>query len=413
MSNLARRAIEAATKMPQTLVERNRKPPQWWSDAGLGIFIHWGLYSVPAFAPTVDLVEIIKSGHPAPQSECPYSEWYQNSMMFPDSSVAKFHRDNYGDAPYSDFREPFEAGLDTWDPRAWAESFARTGATYVVMVTKHHDGYCMWPTDVPNPHAPDFHSKRDLVGELADAVRGAGMRFGIYYSGGYDWTFSDRPQGSLTDAALAVPFDDYPAYASAQVRELIDRYEPSVLWNDICWPDRNAEIFKLFEHYFSVVPDGCVNDRWLSAIDLSKLLTSPRVDNFLENLIRKSVSDKGIVPPPIPFMQFRTPEYAELPNGMKGPWEMTRGLDLSFAYNRYSTDEDYLGRDELLTSLMTTMSRGGNFLINVGPKGDDGSIPDEQLKRLGWMAEQNAVLPWSTLAKAAKPKTRPQGGHDG
>lgn len=395
----ALRAVESFTKMPEALVERNRRPPQWWSDARLGIFIHWGLYSVPAFAPRRTSEELLASGIADVQSESPYAEWYENSMRFPDSSVGRHHREHYGDAHYAEFREPFEQGLESWDPEAWAARFAATGAGYVVMVTKHHDGYCLWPTEIENPNAPGWHCERDLVGELADAVRAAGMRFGVYYSGGYDWTFNPTPKGDLVDSATAVPFGDYPDYAAAHVRELIDRYEPSVLWNDICWPARNREIFPLFEHYFDVVPDGCVNDRWLPAFDVTRLLKVPGLRAGLEKLARTQGAKRGIVPPPVPFSQFRTPEYADLPDGMEGPWEMTRGLDLSFAYNRTSTDDDYLGRDELIGSLTDTMAKGGNFLVNVGPRGEDGAIPDEQLTRLGWMAEQHATRPWHDIER--------------
>lgn len=121
-------------------------------------------------------------------------------------------------------------------------------------MAKHHDGYCLWPTDVANPHAPGWHCERDIVGELAEAVRAAGMKFGLYYSGGYDFTFNPHPIGTYTDGLRAVPFDDYPAYAAAQVRELVDRYEPSVLWNDICWPAPRRDIYEIFQHYFDVVP---------------------------------------------------------------------------------------------------------------------------------------------------------------
>ncbi len=393
------RVVESVTKMPKALVDRNRQPPRWWSDAGLGIFIHWGLYSVPAFAPRATFDETLAAEIADVQSETPYAEWYGNSMRFPESSVGRYHREHHGDAPYADFRGPFTKGLESWDPDAWAAAFARTGAGYVVMVTKHHDGYCLWPTEVDNPNVPGWHADRDLVGDMAEAVRAAGMRFGVYYSGGYDWTFNEEPMGDLVDSVVAVPFGDYPAYAAAHVRELIDRYEPSVLWNDICWPARNKEIFSLLEYYFDAVPDGCVNDRWLPAFDMTKLLRVPGLRPGLEKLVRGQAAKSGLIPPKVPFSQFRTPEYADLPNGMDGPWEMTRGLDLSFGYNRTSTDDDYLSRDELIKSLTDTMSKGGNFLVNVGPRGEDAAIPDEQLARLEWMAEQNAITPWSDIVR--------------
>ena len=89
------------------------------------------------------------------------------------------------------------------------------------------------------------------------------MRFGLYYSGGLDSTFLEFPMGSMGGVLAAVPRGDYPAYAEAQVRELIDRYRPSVLWNDIAWPAPGKELWPLLEHYYRAVPDGVVNDRWM------------------------------------------------------------------------------------------------------------------------------------------------------
>ncbi|WP_436792870.1 alpha-L-fucosidase [Actinospongicola halichondriae] len=396
--SLTRTVVETVTRMPEELRSRNRTPPQWWSDAKLGIFIHWGIYSVPGYAPVGRSIdETISEGEGAGEAETPYAEWYANSLRFPDSSVSRHHRETYGDQPYEDFVEPFERGLESWDPEAWAHAFAATGAGYVVMVTKHHDGYCMWPTDVPNPHAPGFHSKRDLVGELATAVRAEGMRFGTYYSGGYDWTFNSHPIGSGSDGLLAVPHDGYHEYAARHVAELAERYEPSVMWNDICWPSRPKALYRVLRDYFATVPDGVVNDRFMPVPDLSRLVRIPRVASAIDRGFEQAMSKGGIIPPKPPFAQFRTPEYADLPDGLDGAWEMTRGLDHSFAYNRLSTDDDLLSRDELLDSLTDAISKGGNFLLNVGPKGVDASIPDEQLRRLEWMAERNAETPWTSL----------------
>lgn len=397
--SLTRTIVETATRMPPELRSRNWNPPRWWSEAKLGIFIHWGLYSVPAFAPRgTDIGETLASGTSSPYAESPYAEWYANSLRLTGSSVSRHHREHYGDQPYEHFVEPFERGLEAWDPEQWADAFARTGAGYVVMVTKHHDGYCLWPTDVPNPHAPGFHSSRDLVGELATAVRAKGMRFGTYYSGGYDWTFDATPIGTPSEGPLAVPHGDgYHEYAARHVAELTERYEPSIMWNDICWPSRPREVYRVLRDYFAAVPEGVVNDRFMPAPDLSRLLRIPRVARVVDRLAQQAVAKSGLVPPKPPFAQHRTPEYAELPDGLDDPWEMTRGLDHSFAYNVASTEEDLLSRDELLDSLTDAISRGGNFLLNVGPKGVDSSIPEEQLRRLEWMAERNAQTPWTAL----------------
>jgi len=399
--DLALRLATKATRMPPELVRRNRQPPPWWTAARLGIFIHWTIASVPAFAPRGrHIQELAADKHPLPTSEVPYVEWYPNSIKFPQSSAGRYHREHYGAAPFEDFRADFEGGLEQWDPGAWAEAFAATGAGYVVFVAKHHDGYCLWPTEVENPHAPGWHCQRDVVGELAEAVRAAGMKFGIYYSGGYDFTFNPHPIGTFTDSFRAVPFDDYPAYAAAQVRELVERYEPSVLWNDICWPAPQKEIYKIFQHYFEVVPDGCVNDRWASMPNLKRLLDLPGVDRAVNELVRRTVAKKGLVPPSVVFSQHRTPEYMDRPPGFDGAWEMTRGMDQSFGYNRFSTEEDYLTQADLLNSLPATMRSGGNFLLNVGPRGEDAQIPPEQLARLRWMAERNATAPWTEVPPA-------------
>ena len=179
---------------------RRHRVPAWWSDAKLGIFVHWTPASVPAYAPVdIEIGELLARRDPEAMASSPYAEWYENSLRFPSSPVAKHHAETYGDRDYHEFAADWEAALSQWDPDDWADRFARSGARYVVLVTKHHDGYCLWPTDVPNPHRPGFHSSRDVVGELAEAVRARGLRFGVYYSGGLDWTFNDHPIGSFSD----------------------------------------------------------------------------------------------------------------------------------------------------------------------------------------------------------------------
>jgi len=367
---------------------RTHRAPTWWQDAKLGIFVHWTPASIPAFAPTLgDYGDLLSSGEPDAFQYSPYVEWYENSLRFPDSPASRHHREVWGDRPYRSFAADFVAGLDNWDPEGWATAFAATGARYVVLVSKHADGWCLWPSTVRNPHLGGWYSERDLVGELAEAVRGRGMRFGLYYSGGLDSTFLEFPMGSMGGVLAAVPRGDYPAYAEAQVRELIDRYRPSVLWNDIAWPTPGKELWPLLEHYYRVVPDGVVNDRWMPWSPLLGLARSARGRGVIDALMaRQTRSEKGLVPPRPPHFGYRTPEYMTFEDIQSTPWECVRGMDHSFGYNAQSTEEDFLARDELLWSVTDIAAKGGNLLLNVGPRAVDATIPEEQLVRLGWLA---------------------------
>jgi alpha-L-fucosidase len=385
---------------------RRRSVPAWWRDAKLGIMVHWTPASVPGFAPVdTEIGELLASGRPDALASMPYTEWYENSLRFPDSPVARHHREVYGDRPYAEFARDWEAGLASWDPDDWARRFAATGARHVVFVAKHSDGYCLWPTDVRNPHRSEWHSKRDVVGELAEAVRGAGMRFGLYYSGGWDWTFDDRPVGTMADVLAAIPRGDYPAYADAQVRELIARYRPSVLWNDIAWPSPAADLWSLFTDYYDAVPDGVVNDRWLPWSPLLASTSWGPVRRLIDAGSRRAAAKAGgLVPPPPRHFDVRTPEYTRLPAGDRSAWECVRGMDRSFGYNASSKPEDFLSRRDLLWLLTDVVAGGGNLLLNVGPRGIDAQIPDEQIARLDWLGEWmgehheavQATRPWVT-----------------
>lgn len=377
--------------------------PAWWADAKLGIFIHWTPASVPGYAPTERTInELMVDAGPHPLSEIPYSEWYENSLRFPDSAVSRFHREHYGDREYTDFADDFVAGLEQWDPTGWARTIAATGARYVVLVTKHHDGWCLWPSEVVNPKRVGWFSRRDLVGELAEAVRGEGVRFGVYYSGAYDWSFDTSPIGTVGSGLRAIPRGEYPAYADAQVRELIDRYRPSLLWNDIGWPAPRADLDALFEYYFARVPDGVVNDRWMPTGTALRVAASPKLSPIVDRALRKSAAKSGgLVPPPPPFFQYQTPEYVEFTEVRRDPFEIVRGFDHGFGYNRESTPDDFLARVELEQMLVGAAATGGNLMMNIGPRGDDATIPAEQLSRLGWLAEL------APRVRAALQDTRP------
>jgi alpha-L-fucosidase len=367
---------------------RRHPVPAWWSDAKLGIFVHWTPASVPAFAPVDgDVGALLARGDQRAMAWSPYVEWYENSLRFPESPVATFHADVYPGRAYRSFVAEFEAGLDNWDPDAWAAHFAATGARYVVLVAKHHDGYCLWPTGVVNPRLPGFHSRRDIVGELADAVRRHDMRFGLYYSGGLDWTFNDHPIGSFSDLLTAQPRGDYVAYAEAQVRELIERYRPSVLWNDISWPATLPRLGRLLADYYAAVPDGVVNDRFMPWSPLWRVATSKPGRRVVDRYTaRQAAADRGVIPPKPPLFDVRTPEYTSFDAVQPTPWECVRGMDHSFGFNRESGEEHFISERDLLWSLVDIVAKGGNLLLNVGPRGSDAQIPDAQLRRLDWLA---------------------------
>lgn len=361
--------------------------PAWYDDAKFGIFIHWGPFAIPAFATrSGSISDAFQNHYDTAVARTPYSEWYWNAIKVPESESAKYHAEVWKNAPYENFREPFLRGLAQWDPGAWARLFAEAGARYVVLVTKHHDGFCLWPSEVKNPHQKNWTTERDIVGELADAVRAAGMRFGVYYSGGIDWTFNREPLRTLADFIGSVPGGDYPAYAEAQTRELIERYKPSVLWNDISWPSPQGPMLKLFADYYNTIEDGVLNDRWMPLSWFSRLMRfkfARRIlDAVIKSRMRKNPPVQGVTPPMPPHCDFRTPEYTTFKDIMPKKWEATRGMSHSFGYNRFDTDADYASVDSLVTSFIDSVAKNGNLLLNVGPRGEDAQIPPEQVARL-------------------------------
>jgi alpha-L-fucosidase len=370
--------------MPQAYQAQSRPCPEWFATPQMGIFIHWGMYAVPAWAPTgASIHDLMRNNYDNTNSLAPYSEWYGNAMLFPDSPTAKHHAATYGNAPYSDFRAPFDAASQAFDAQAWADMFAKAGATYVVFVTKHHDGFCLWPTDVQNPHHTNWRTKRDFVGELGDAVRAAGLRFGVYYSGGLDWTFYHTPIANLGEMLACVPpGEDYRAYALAQARELIDRYQPSVFWNDIAWPHK-GDVVDLFDYYYAAVPDGVMNDRWLSEVSLfDKLRTPDGLAHFNARMKAKLAATGGAFDTvALGRCDFRTVEYGlgAIPTDQK--WEACRGVGNSFGYCANEPDTDFLSHEGLQSMRTQTFAAGGNLLINIGPRAD-ASIPDVQRRAL-------------------------------
>jgi len=354
-----------------------RPIPQWYDDAKFGIFIHWGPYAVPCYAPVDnDMGDLFATGNwAAVFRESPYTEWYLNSWALEGSSTARHHADTYGERTYASFVDEFHERGRGVDMNHWADLFAAAGAHYVVPVTKHHDGFLMWQSEAPNPHRDGWMAARDHIAELADAVRRRAMRFGVYYSGGLDWTFVPPHIDSLLAMVQSIPVTpEYCEYVTAHVHELIDRFQPSLLWNDIGWP-QPLDPNDTFRYYYDRVPDGIVNDRFdIIAVGQGRL-----------------------------HADIATPEYSTKASSSR-KWEVCRGIGRSFGYNRMETEATMPSVDELVWMLADIVARGGNLLLNVGPTAD-GQIPIAQAARLtalGW---------WLRVNGAAVYGTRPWGPH--
>ncbi len=360
--------------------------PRWFGDAKFGIMIHWGMFAVPAWAETVlDPTEWLADGlrrllEPPDYGRewfvhIPYTEWYANTILIDGSPAQAYHRATYGaDFPYENFRPQFETASAAWAAAPWADLFRDAGARYVVLVTKHHDGFALWPTEVPHPARPGWHATRDVVGELSAAVRQRCLRMGLYYSGGLDWSVRPGPIASLLDLGATLPTSPaYIAYADAQWQELIARYQPALLWNDIGYPN-DADELALFARYYNTVPDGVINDRFTIIAGLT-------------------------------HHDYLTPEFTVLSDISARKFETVRGMARGFGYNRNDDDSTYDSAAALIHLLIDVVSKNGNLLLNVGPRAD-GSIPDAQRTRLQamgqWLGINGSAIygtrPWTRAA---------------
>ncbi len=384
--------------------------PTWFHDAKFGIFIHWSLSSVPAFAPREkgNIIEILEEeGARQMLANQPYAEWYLNSLRIPGSPVYEHHKATYGlDYDYYGFAEEFNRRLPEWEPDEWAQVFAAAGARYVVPVTKHHDGFLLWPSEHPNPLKPDLHASRDVVGELTDAVRARGMRIGYYYSSLLDWTFTSEPIVDMVGAAVNFPTSpEYAMYAESHWRELIDRYEPSLLWSDIGYPAA-SRLNALFAYYYNKVTEGVVNDRWAQPHALARwIIERPRV-RPLANRLGERMFVKGSTTLVTVHHDYVTPEYATFTDIKKNKWECVRGMGKSFGYNKEEKPEDFIKPDEAVRLLVDIVSKNGNLLLNTGPM-PGGKIPDIQLGILKAMGK------WLEVNGEAIYGTRPWGRAEG
>jgi len=368
--------------------------PDWYADAKLGVFVHWGVYSVPAWA--------------NPDSEHAYAEWYPYYMYEEGSDTHEYHREEYGETvEYADFIEEWNA--ENWDPDRWADFFAAVGARYVVLTGEHHDGFPLWPTHYTKYNAAEMGPERDLVGELCEAVRDRGLKFAAsyhanlnYYQPGFEGRFGHPDYaGGPHGAPETGPGPEYVDFMNAKHRELIRRYEPDLLWFDTPQADADhLNAHELIADYYNRAEEWgkevAVNDR-----------ASTDHDALAGHEPEDTEAFGG---------DFATPEYATFEEIKPFTWETCRGIGRSFGYNQVEEPEHHLSRAELVWLLVDVVSKNGNLLINVGPRAD-GTIPDlqrEPLLALGeWLdAHGEAIYGTTYWAKAEGGATAPGDGTD-
>jgi alpha-L-fucosidase len=312
---------------------RSRPYPQWFKDAKLGVFIHWGVYSVPSYG--------------GPES---YAEWYLRGLQAGAQNRIDFMKNNFGeDFEYEDFAPLWKAEL--FDPNEWADILEKAGAKYIILVSKHHDGFCLWPSKyAPGWNSMDVGPKRDIVGELAEAVRAKDIRLGLYYSLA-EWNhplhrwYTDPPDSIHTYVEQ---------HMIPQFKELLGIYKPDLLFTDGEWfntaEDWHAR--ELISWYYDLVgDDAIVNDRWGHGSDIGYI----------------------------------TPEYSSGGIETDRPWAEVRGLGRSFGLNRNEKLSAYKTPRELIHLFVRIVAHGGGLTINVGPAAD-GKIPllqQERIEKLG------------------------------
>ena len=332
-----------------------RPLPQWWADAKIGIFIHWGVFSVPSF----------------------HSEWFWEDLSLGAPDVVAFV--NSTEAPgftYPEYGNRFDATF--FNATQWLELFKASGAKYIVPTSKHHEGFCNWPSATSwNWNSKDIGPHRDLIGELANATVASGLHFGLYHSL-FEWfnpLYLQDQANNFTTRIFA------QQKTIPELYDLVLNYNPEVLWSDGDWVADNtywnSTGFLAWLANESPVKETVVwNDRWAAGAD-------------------NTLCHHG---------SFYTCADRFLPNSLVGhPWENAFTLDTqSWGYRRNALLSDYMTTSQVISTVVQTIALGGNALINIGPA-HDGSIDPifaDRLIGLGaWLRINGEAIystqPWS------------------
>ncbi|MGI6654479.1 MAG: alpha-L-fucosidase [Christensenellales bacterium] len=340
------------------------KRVQWYRDARFGMFIHWGLYSIPA-----------------------RGEWVR--------SVEKISVEDY--QPFFEEFNPVD-----YDSKAWAKLAREAGMKYAVLTAKHHDGFCLFDSKLTDYKSTNTPAGRDLVREYLDAFRAEGLKVGLYYSI-IDWHHPDYPhygdrQHPMRDneayKGKQHDFDNYLKYMHGQIEELCTNYgKIDIFWFDFSYDDMRGE-------------------KW-QATKLMKMIRSHLPDVLTDN--RLEVSGEGFgslaTANPTPYSgDFVSPEQIIPPEGVVGhdgkpvTWEACITLNNNWGY--HATDNNWKPASMVVRKLVECVSKGGNLLLNVGPDAR-GNIPPQSveiLQKVGkWMKLNGESIYGCGIADIPKP----------
>jgi len=310
--------FKSNAQLPEETIEQKQKRMEWWTNDRFGMFIHWGLYSLPA-----------------------RHEWVKRNEKMTNEQYQK----------YFDLFDP-----DMFDPKEWAKQAKAGGMKYVVLTTKHHEGFCLFDSKLTDYKSTKTLARRDIVRECVDAFRAEGIKIGFYYSL-IDWHHPDytidriHPQAAKTDSeyiALNKNRDmvKYRKYFHGQVKELLSNYgKIDYLFFDFSFPGKN----------------GKGNTDWDSE-KLLKIIRQLQPDILINDRLDLMDAEGGWdFKTPEQFKVSKSPEY----NGKKIAWETCQTFSGSWGYHR--DENTWKDNKQLLELLIETVSKGGNLLLNVGP----------------------------------------------
>jgi alpha-L-fucosidase len=331
--------------------------PQWYDDAKIGLSMHWGVYSVPAWAPR--------------EKGISYAEWYGNRMNDKGNPTFLYHQQQYGtNHPYDKFIPLWKA--DSYRPIEWARFAKKMGAKYMFITSKHHDGFCLWPSKHTDRNALKMGPKKDLLGQYFAAARKEGLKVGLYYSL-YEWYNPLYTGKSLPYAGLKKVDRYVDDFMIPQIKELIDLYHPDFFFFDGEWdhPESFWKMKQVVAYYYNEAAkrnqEVFVNDRFGKG-DRGKHGDLYNVEYGFDK------GNEGL---------------------LSHKWSFWQGIAKTFGYNQDTDKEDCLTPKQFIDKVVDGVSRNGNFDINVGPTAA-GVIPDYEqypLLQLGeWLAVNGEAI---------------------